>query len=123
MTTNLFTLPDVEWNNVFDDGYFVAYTAERFGSSWNGAATPVVSHRVMTALVARMQFQAVVLEGIDDWRWDGNGVRVVPWDCDANDDTDATWVLPDTDGLYDLGVLGYTWVRLDDDDRVFQEVE
>lgn len=123
MTTNLFTLPDVEWNDVFDDAYLVAYAAERFGADWNGAATPVISHRVMTALVARMQFQAVVLEGIDDWRWDGNGVRVVPWDENPNDDTHATWVLPDTDGLYELGVLGYTWVRLDDDDRVFTEVE
>lgn len=119
--TNLFTLSDWEWSDIFE-AHIVAFTADSFGETWNGWATPVVSHRIAEAFVAQMQFLRAAYGEGDHISWDGNGIRVVPSEDHIADETNAIWLLPNEAGQFDLGQLGYTFSRLTDDDRVLRAV-
>ena len=113
---------DWEWNDTLD-AYETAFAALRFGEPWNGFARPVVTPSVMDAIVARETLLRACGETVDFMQWDGNGVRVVSSDAESVlDDDEATWILPDDDGNFDLGVLGYTFETLDDDDNVIRRV-
>lgn len=101
---------DWEWQDVLDC-YENVYAAVRFGTPWNGFATPVVSAQVMAALVARQAFLIACGETLDRWEWDGNGVRIDPSDQPVGDETESHWCLPDADGNFTLP--GYTYSEVD----------
>lgn len=88
------------------DAYDAQWQAVRFGAPWNGFATPVVSKTTMCAILATVS---------DGHRWDGDTVVLWPTiDLSADDEPDAeteSRVVPDADGNYDLGVLGWTFAH------------
>lgn len=113
---------DWEWNDDLE-AWETAFPAVRMGDPWNGFPTPVVSHDVLTALVARFTIlRSSGMPDLDLWEWvEGTGiVRVIS----QNDDTPGacTYLEPDEDGNYDLGVLGYTWATVGVGDRVVRTV-
>lgn len=115
---------DWEYDGILE-AYETAFTAVRFGDDWNGFCRPIVAPNVMEAFVARQQMLIAAGETLDAMRWDGNGVRVQPGDEDEavdGDTEEVVWLLPDADGNFDLGALGYTFSRLDSDDNVVRTV-
>lgn len=124
-TTPLFT-GDWEHNDTLT-AWEVAYPAVRYGKPWNGWATPVVTKQVLAALVARNQFCRVSgMPDLDRMEWVGHTVMVLPFDVDPTDPQVKDYMkvlVPDDDGTYDLGVLGYTLVLVDGDDNVVRTVQ
>lgn len=119
--TTVYVSGDWEWDFTLDV-YETAYAAVRLGDPWNGFATPVVSHQVMAAIVARQEFLAAAdpdTYGPTSLRWDGNGVAITDPDGE-----ETSWLLPDADGNFDLAPLGWTWSTLGDaeDDHVIRRV-
>jgi hypothetical protein len=115
MTKTYVTL-DGEWNDTLD-AYETAFAVERLGAPWNGFATPVVNPTVMTAIIG---WQMLCDPTFDAQRfaWDGNGVLVQ----DADPDVEDEWIMPDEDGNFDLGQLGWTFMAVSDDDNVVRRI-
>lgn len=109
---------DWEYNTTLD-AYEAAFEAVKLGDSWNGFATPVVTHQVMDALVARQGWlEALTPNTYDHWQWDGNGVMVTP----QEEPEEVSWVMPDEEGHFDLSVMGLTFTTLDPEDRVLHVI-
>lgn len=85
------------------------WPAPALGPTWNGWATPHVTRDTLTRILG-----AAVLS--DDDRYTAlhtttdNRVRFLETDSGT---TDLTTFSPDTDGFYDLGVLGWTFLTQD----------
>lgn len=120
VTTEYFTL-ESEWVDHLEC-YETAFAAVRYGAPLSMGVTPVVSPDVMATFVARAQMLRAAGEAFDFIQWDGNGVRVVGWQEDPTDDSQAFWLLPDADGNFDLAPLGYTFSKVDADDRIIRKV-
>lgn len=71
------------------------WTARRYGSRWNGWETPVVDKGTLEAVVAATEEET--LRYVDE-------VAIV---------SSETRLKPDVDGNYDLGELGWCFVRVD----------
>jgi hypothetical protein len=92
--------------------YTTGFTALRFGPAWNGFATPVVSHGVMRAFVARQH--ELRDRNPDEFalvKWSADGSHVVIFG--EGDDADTS-LYPDRDGGYDLGWLGWCFEAIED---------
>jgi len=91
-------------------GPWEAYEAVRFGPSWNGWATPLVTRAVAERIVERQQRIAREHPGID--------ARLLMWHNDTlvvveeDESHYADLIEPTEDGLYDVS-LGWCWSRLD----------
>jgi hypothetical protein len=105
-TAELLFSGDWEWDADLDC-YDTAYEAVAFGSFWNGFATPIVSRNVMIGFAARQQMLQTSGEYVDIIHADGNGFYV------DDEDEERTWLLPDADGNFDLGRLGWTFQQVD----------
>lgn len=87
------------------DGVDRGWTAIRFGESWNGFLTPVVSRETLVELLNALG---------EGHRWEGKVAVVWPTvDLAPGDEHDGDLedrLLPDREGNYDLGVLGWVFV-------------
>lgn len=108
MSAKTYVTHDGEWNDDLD-AYETAYAAVSVGAPWNGWATPVLSQDVAGRLVARLQ---QMLACADDLQlsWDGNGILVSSSDPDVEDE----WIMPNEDGNFDFGSLGWTFSVVED---------
>ena len=95
MDTNSFTL----------DGSDRQWRAVRFGNPWNGFLTPVVARETLENILDSLE---------DGRRWEGDVAVVWPTiDMVPGEEPDPKTedrVVPDSEGNYDLGVLGWTFV-------------
>lgn len=116
---------DWEFNTTLD-AWEVAYPAVRYGSRWNGWATPVVARQTLEALVARNQFlRTSGMPDLDRMEWQGDSLLVLPFDVQATDPQVKDYLkvlVPEADGTYDLGVLGYTFEQVAPGDNVVRAV-
>ena len=97
-------------------GYYTAYQAVGFDHPWNGWATPVVTASVMARLVWRQnelctRFAEAV--GVDDWTRMSMPDNSVVVFSGMYPDEPPYRVDPDTDGLYHLVDLGWTFEQVD----------
>lgn len=114
MTTrdNLFSL-DGYVNDDRTPLYSRAWQAESFGKPWNGWATPVVTRAVLADFVKHSP-------GSLEMRGDG-ALLIAEQDggfAAAYMDDEHYVIHPNEAGLYDLGLLGFVFDHLDDDDTV-----
>jgi hypothetical protein len=96
-----------DWEYDAEAGVHVTgFTAARFGPSWNGFASPVVSHGVMRAFVDRLRELDAddPTAGYPVFEWDSarSSVRVSGEGYDPD-----VHLQPDGDRLYDLACLGW----------------
>lgn len=116
MTSQLFS-GDWEYNPTLD-AYETAFRAVRFGKPWNGFATPVVTRGTMVAFVARQALLQASGETVDSLAWSDGEVLVIP----SQDPVESFRIAADEDDLFDLGVLGYTFIRLTDEDNTVRVI-
>ena len=92
---------------VLDSCPAVPYRAVRFGSDWNGWATPVITASTLATLLLRV---------ISDPHGSYRAFAInEAGECNLQDHEDRIDILtPDGDGLYDLGGLGWTFRNRND---------
>lgn len=87
------------------DGQERVWEAVRFGEPWNGWLTPVVTKETLENLLEALG---------DGHRWEGEIAVVWPTidlgDGAAHDPDTEDPIVPDDDGTYDLGELGWTFI-------------
>lgn len=113
--TKTYVSGEWEWQDTLDC-YETAYAVVSVGKSINGFATPVVTADVLDKIIHRQAFLFGPADGAQ-MQWDGNGVRVVD-----TDNEDGYWLMPDTDGNFDLTPLGWTWEAVNEDDNVLRRI-
>jgi hypothetical protein len=91
-------------------GPATAYEAVRFGPSWNGWVTPVVTKTVAEHIVERQQQIARDNPDIDSQMlaWHNDDLLVIEPDNDPENHPLADVIHPTEDGLYGIG-LGWCW--------------
>lgn len=92
--------------------YETAYAAVRFGEPWHDDARPVVTRRVMDALIARAAIHVAAGEEGLELAWDSSRDRVL---APGPGNVLVEALRPDSDGNFDLGELGWSFRRLGDD--------
>lgn len=82
-----------------------SWPAVRYGAPWNGFATPVVHRETLEDLLQTVG---------DGHRWEGDVVVLWPTiDLQPGEEPDEVDRLdPTSDGLYDLGELGWVFERV-----------
>lgn len=81
------------------------YPAIRYGEPWNGWETPVVTRAVLASILDRVRE-----ESGEPHRWDGDVAVVSGAVVDGPPEYEDR-IEPNLDGHYDIGGLGWTWVR------------
>ena len=83
------------------------WSAVRYGSNWNGWATPVVNRAVLAEILEFIRGATGEPHG-----WDGPAALVSGPVEDGGEPEYVDCMEPAEDGTYDLGGLGWTWVQV-----------
>lgn len=105
-----FTLDALEADAAGMGAPMPSWPAVRFGESWNGWATPVVTRDVLASIL-----DVVRATTGEQHRWDGDVAIIAgPVDEPRRAPEHEDRLEPGDSRLYDLGTLGWTWVMLRD---------
>ena len=85
------------------------YEAVAYGPTWNGWATPIVTRETYAALIKGEDPNGEYYELV----FDEAGVAILHDFAADDDDYEPYRIVPDDDGHYDLGELGWTFETVD----------
>jgi hypothetical protein len=103
----MFTLDALEAEAVEAGREPRSWPAVRFGEPWNGWATPVVERSVLASVLT-----AISAATGEPHRWDGDLAVVAGPVGESGEPEYEDRLEPDDSGLYNLGILGWTFVRV-----------